>query len=284
MPGLILMTRTMQKRGSCDTTQPFLKWLGGKRALVSKHIKPIYNDAKPIGKVVEPFCGSLAVSLGLQPEHALLCDTNPYLINLYNVLAQGNTLTQAYDNTADDYYEARDHFNDLIAKDKWHKTKCGRIEMASLFYYINRHCFNGLIRFNSRGQFNAAYGKYKQTWYEPLNAYCQQFTGWTFVNDDFESLTDKISKSDFIYADPPYDTTFSSYTKDVFTWDDQVRLAEWLAAAPCTVVASNAGTTRIKALYQALGFEVKTVKVARSISCDGNREAATEMLAVKEGA
>lgn len=276
------MTKTMQKRGSCDTAQPFLKWLGGKRALVSKHIKPIYDNARPIGKLVEPFCGGLAVSLGLQPEHALLCDTNPYLINLYQVLAQGHTPAQAYDNTADDYYEARDRFNDLIAKGKWQKTKNGRIEMASLFYYINRHCFNGLIRFNSRGQFNAAYGKYKQTWYEPLDAYCKQFTGWSFINDDFECLTDKISESDFMYADPPYDATFSNYTKDGFTWDDQVRLAKWLAAAPCTVVASNAATPRICALYRKLGFDVKTIDVARRISCDGNRDDALEMVAVKE--
>lgn len=276
------MPRIVQKRGSCDTTQPFLKWLGGKRSLVAEHIKPVYDRAKPVGKVVEPFCGSLAVSLGLQAEHALLCDTNPYLVNLYQVLAQGHTLAQAYDNSADDYYEARDRFNDLILKGCWQKTKRGRIEMASLFYYINRHCFNGLIRFNNRGQFNAAYGKYKNVWYEPLNAYQHQFTGWSFVNDDFECLTESISDSDFVYADPPYDTTFVGYTKEGFSWNDQVRLAEWLSALPCTVVASNSGTARIKTLYQDLGFQVKSIKVARSISCDGNREAATEMFAVKE--
>ncbi len=272
----------LQRSGCCDTTQPFLKWLGGKRLIVPTQIKPIYDRVKPIGRVVEPFCGSLAVSLGLQAERALINDSNPYLVNLYQVVSEGHTLAQPYKNTEHDYYEARSRFNGLIRKAAWQHSAKLRIEMADLFYYINRHCFNGLIRFNSKGEFNAAYGKYKKVWYEPLDSYHETIGPWEFRCGDFEELTDGISPSDFVYADPPYDSTFNLYTKSAFEWADQVRLANWLASLPCTVVASNSATQRICALYKDLGFKVKTIDVRRSISCDGNRDDALEMVAVKE--
>ena len=276
------MVATIQRRGACDTTTPFLKWLGGKRLLVHTQIKPVYDRVKPVGKIVEPFCGGLSVSLGLQPERALLNDSNPYLVNLYQVVADGHTVAQPYCNTERRYYQARDEFNALIKNANWQKSKAGRLKVASLFYYLNRHCFNGLIRFNSKGEFNAAYGKYRSPWYEPLDAYKEQLGGWTFTTGDFEQLTGRVGPSDFLYADPPYDTTFTKYTKDSFDWEDQLRLANWLAAMPCTVVASNAATPRICALYRKLGFDVKTIDVARRISCDGNRDDALEMVAVKE--
>jgi len=274
--------KLLQRPGSCETTQPFLKWLGGKRLIVPTQIKPIYDRVKPIGRVVEPFCGGLAVSLGLQAERALLNDSNPFLINLYQVVAQGHTLAQPYTNTEEDYYKARKRFNELIRVGDWRQSSQLRLEMADLFYYINRHCFNGLIRFNGKGEFNAAYGKYKKAWYEPLDAYHKTIGPWEFRCGDFESLTDGITSNDFVYADPPYDSTFTLYTKEAFGWADQVRLANWLASLPCTVVASNSATQRVCSLYKKLGFKVKTIDVRRSISCDGNRDDALEMVAVKE--
>lgn len=269
----------LQRPGSCDTTQPFLKWLGGKRELVNSEIRPLYNRVKPIGRLVEPFCGSGAVALGLGAEHALLADVNPHLINLYQAIQQGEFKLASYANTEEDYYAARTRFNALIAEGL--RTKRSKREAAAIFYYLNRHCFNGLIRFNAKGVFNAAYGKYKRAWYEDPSSYQGAFAGWTFANASYQETLAQVQPSDFVYIDPPYDNTFTGYSKDKFNWEDQLDLAERAAALDCAVVISNSGTRRICNLYKQLGFKLKTVSVRRSISCDGNRDDAIEIIATK---
>jgi len=269
----------VQRPGTCDTTQPFLKWLGGKRELVNSQIRPLYAKAAPIGRLVEPFCGSAAVALGLGAEHALLADANPYLINLYQAIKAGTFQLAPYANTEDDYYAARDRFNDLIRAGV--NTVETASEAAAIFYYLNRHCFNGLIRFNNKGIFNAAYGKYKKAWYEDPSPYQGAFAGWTFASASYEQTLSQVRSSDFVYLDPPYDATFTKYSKGGFDWDDQLTLAEIAASLNCPVVISNNGTSRIRKLYKRLGFTLKTVQVRRSISCDGNRDDATEILAYK---
>ena len=86
---------------------------------------------------------------------------------------------------------------------------------------------------------------------------------------------------DFIYADPPYDVEFTQYYQNNFNWKDQERLAIWLSNHSGPLLASNQATPRILALYRDLGFTVYTLPAPRSISCDGNRKPATEMLACK---
>lgn len=273
------MPTLLQRPGSCDTSQPFLKWLGGKRELVGSEIRPLYNKVKPIGRLVEPFCGSAAVALGLAPEHALLADINPHLINLFQAIQEGRFRQARYENTEADYYEARARFNDLIEAGL--RTKTAKREAAAIFYYLNRHCFNGLIRFNAKGVFNAAYGKYKRAWNEDPSCYRDTFTGWSFTNAGYQETLAQVLPTDFVYIDPPYDNTFSKYSKGGFDWEDQLDLAERAAALECPVVISNNGTPRIRRLYQRLGFRLKTVSVRRSISCDGNRDDALEIIATK---
>ena len=269
----------LQRRGSCDTSQPFLKWLGGKRELVNSRIRPLYNQAKPIGRLVEPFCGSGAVALGLNAEHALLADANPYLILLYKAIQLGEFKIAKYSNTSDDYYAARKRFNELI-KDGI-ATKHQQNQVAAIFYYLNRHCFNGLIRFNNKGVFNAAYGKYKNTWYEYPSSYQETFAGWNFQHGGYQQTLSQVRDTDFVYLDPPYDATFTLYSKGGFTWEDQQQLAESAAALKAPVVISNNGTPRIRTLYKRLGFKFETVMVRRRISCDGNRDDAPEIIAHK---
>ena len=102
---------------------------------------------------------------------------------------------------------------------------------------------------------------------------------YQFKCSDFEKL--KLKPSDFIYADPPYDVEFTRYAQQDFSWEDQQRLAEWLAAHPGPVVASNQATPRILQLYRRLGFNIRTVSAPRMISCSGDRTRATEMLATR---
>src|SRR5689334_2500153 len=111
---------------------PPLKWAGGKRWLVP-HLESIWSDYSASFRLVEPFCGGLAVALGLNPERALLNDANPYLINFYQQLQSGLTGLKTPKNDSVFYYEARERFNDLIRS-----RKAFTAEAARLFHYLNR--------------------------------------------------------------------------------------------------------------------------------------------------
>ena len=252
---------------------PPLKWAGGKRWLVP-HIEPLWRGHRQ-RRYVELFCGGLAVALGLQPERAVLNDLNPHLINFYAQLRRGLSLKieARYDKTL--FYAHRARFNQLI---KNGDPKTG--EAAQLFYYLNRTCFNGLCRFNRSGEFNVPFGQYKAVNYaNDLSVYRKLFRGWSFTNKDLAELS--IEPDDFIYADPPYDVEFTSYSAGGFSWDDQVRTAELLAKHRGPVLLSNQATKRIVDLYRRLKFDLKFLHAPRRISCNGNRQTAREVLATK---
>ena len=173
------------------------------------------------------------------------------------------------------FYRHRNRFNELIRDGKWKSA-----EAAQLFYYLNRTGFNGLCRFNQSGEFNVPFGSHKSINY--ANDFLDlrtAFRNWTFTNCDIESLP--VQRGDFIYADPPYDVEFTTYSAGGFGWEDQVRTAKWLAAHTGPVVLSNQATERIVELYEKLGFRIRYLDGPRSISCTGNRSAAREVLAVK---
>lgn len=173
------------------------------------------------------------------------------------------------------FYRHRSRFNKLIKDGKWQSS-----EAAQLFYYLNRTCFNGLCRFNQSGEFNVPFGSHKSiTYATDFSQFPRAFKNWTFTSHDISSLP--IAPDDFIYADPPYDVEFTSYAAGGFTWDDQVRTAEWLAAHPGPIVLSNQATARIVELYKKLGFTISYLAGPRRISCTGDRSAAREVLAVR---
>lgn len=252
--------------------RPPLKWAGGKRWLVSD-LRPIWEPLRGY-RLVEPFCGGLAVSLALQPERALLNDLNPHLVTFYNWLQKGLKMSLKFENEEEFYYQARTRFNQLI-KDP---VTSGNQEVAELFYYLNRTGYNGLCRFNQSGEFNVPFGRYKRINYAgDFLEYQAQLAAWEFSVGDFETLS--LEKDDFIYADPPYDVEFTQYSPTGFTWDDQVRLALWLKAHEGPVVASNQATKRIVELYSDLGFQITFLAGPRRISCTGDRTPAQEILA-----
>ncbi len=253
--------------------KPPLKWAGGKRWLLPRLASLWQSHSSR--RYVEPFCGGLAAPLGLRPTHALLNDINPHLINFYNHLQRGLEITIEMKNEEQSFYRHRTRFNKLIKDSEWPGT-----EAAQLFYYLNRTCFNGLCRFNQSGEFNVPFGRHKSISYaKGFSQFRPVFENWTFTSSDISAL--RIEAEDFIYADPPYDVEFTTYSAGGFGWDDQVRTAEWLAGHPGPVVLSNQATTRIVALYEKLGFRIHYLDGPRRISCTGDRTAAREVLAMK---
>ncbi|MEI6668351.1 MAG: Dam family site-specific DNA-(adenine-N6)-methyltransferase [Acidobacteriota bacterium] len=259
--------------GADAPTRPPLKWAGGKRWLVP-HVRRLWAP-HATHRLVEPFCGGLAVTLAIGPERALVNDINPHLINFYRQLKRGLTIRLPMENDSAAYYAHRQRFNQLL-RDGRVKTA----EAASLFYYLNRTGFNGLCRFNKSGEFNVPFGRYARIRYDrDFSGYVGAFAGWDFRHVDFERLP--LRPDDFVYADPPYDVPFTQYARGRFSWDDQVRAATWLARHTGPVVLSNQATPRIVALYERLGFRLTCLSAPRRISCTGDRTPAREVLAVR---
>ena len=253
--------------------RPPLKWAGGKRWLAPHIADRLWKSDQHL-RLVEPLCGGLAVTLHLMPEKALLNDINPHTINFYQWLKKGLRISLPMKNDRVLFYEYRQRFNDLVA------AGCGDSEeAASLFYYLNRTCYNGLCRFNRKGEFNVPFGRYNNPPYKrDFSEYRSVFANWEFRCGDFEKI--KLREDDFVYADPPYDVEFTQYSREDFSWEDQKRLARWLARHKGPVVISNQATERITHLYHDLGFKLHPLKGPRLISCTGNRTPVDEVLGV----
>ena len=250
-----------------------LKWAGGKRWLIPKLEKLWKKHAHR--RLVEPFCGGLSVALGLQAEKALLNDVNFAVINFYQQIQQGLTLDISLENDEVAYYQKRTEFNRLNQMGGAENTT------AQLFYYLNRTGYNGLCRFNKSGGYNVPFGRYKTINYQTdFTPYQSVLSGWEFSNKDFAELD--INENDFIYADPPYDVPFRQYAQQGFSWEDQERLAEWLAHHKGPVVLSNQATDKIIQLYKKLGFKLRYLDAPRRISCKASgRNPAKEVIATR---
>jgi DNA adenine methylase len=209
------------------------------------------------------------------PKRAFLNDVNPHLINLYRWLKRGLRVDLPMENNEALYYQHRSAFNKALREDRQDTA-----EAAGLFYFLNRTGYNGLCRFNNRGEFNVPFGRYKRIPYtRDFSAYRETFAEWTFACGDFAVI--RLAPDDFVYADPPYDVEFTEYSQGGFGWSEQVRAAEWLATHPGPVVLSNQATKRIVKLYQGLGFTLRYLQAPRLISCTGDRTPAREVLATR---
>jgi DNA adenine methylase len=252
---------------------PPLKWAGGKRWQV-RHLHD-YWTAHAHRRLVEPFCGGLAVALSLAPRRALLNDVNPHLINFYRWLKRGLVISMPMSKSKRRYYASRVRFNKLLGSGRGDSA-----EAAELFYYLNRTGYNGLCRFNRSGLFNVPFGRYKRIAYRhAFPEYVGALAAWDFVSTTFDGV--RLDPDDFVYADPPYDVEFTQYSKDGFGWDEQVRTAEWLAQHPGPVILSNQATARITDLYASLGYRLTFLDAPRRISCTGDRTPAREVLALR---
>jgi len=269
--------------------KPFLKWAGNKFRVLP-HLVPHIDTPK---RYVEPFGGSLSVALNTTAEQYILNDVNKDLVAIYQNLVNPNDdsfiqyceeLFTPENNTKEEYLELRQHFN-LTTDSK---------ERARLFIYLNRHCFNGLSRYNSKGGFNVPFGKYDKPVCpseEMMNFrmyfLSKQLVRFTSLSFEDSSLYEDLEVGDVVYFDPPYvpasDTAnFTSYATDGFTSDQQTKLAqlaETLSAKGIKVIVSNHDVPITRELYK--NATLYPIQVTRTVAAKGSsRKKANELIAV----
>lgn len=244
----------------------FLKWAGGK----GKILDFLYSYFPESNNFFEPFCGSGIVSLNSKYENCYLFDINNDLINTFNVLYSekerfiGFCKDLFIYKNEEDFYKIREDYNNT--KDLFLK--------AAFFIYLNRHCFNGLCRYNKKGFFNVPYGKYKEPYFpEKELYYFLSRTNLHFFNDDYKKAFEIAKSGDFIYCDPPYSpikqiTNFSSYTKEGFSFEDHLLLKNKIEEAKengIKIIISNHDTDFTRELYKKAD-KIIFIEVQRTIS------------------
>ncbi|EBV7176657.1 Dam family site-specific DNA-(adenine-N6)-methyltransferase [Salmonella enterica subsp. enterica serovar Thompson] len=265
--------------------RPFLKWAGGKYSM----LPDLYHIIPAGMRLIEPFVGGGSVFLN-SDKHAcfLLADVNTDLINLYQMLAvvPDTVIRHArvmFDrlNNAESYTALRDEFNAQVMDAP---------ERAAAFLFLNRHCFNGLIRYNRNNQFNVGWGKYPSPYFpeEEIEAFTRMAHNCVFMAAGFHRTLALAGEGDVVYCDPPYEPMpgtagFTNYASGGFSWDSQVALAESCVAAHqrgAKVFISNSTAPRVIELYERHGFTLHRVNARRSISSKGStRETANDIVA-----
>jgi len=258
------------------TPHPFVKWAGGKRQLIPKMEKYIPNEYK---KYIEPFIGGGALFFHLNPPEAILIDNNKELINCYNVIkANLDELVvslKKHKNNKEYYYEVREADRNLTEFSNW-----SDVERASRTIYMNRCCYNGLYRVNSKGFFNVPFGRYKNPRFcdeENLKAVHEALQTAEIIWGDFEDCLNYANKGDFIYFDPPYHplsetANFTSYTKDNFGKESQERLFkvfDELNNRGCKLLLSNSYNKFIIELYK--DYKIIILNAKRAINSNPDK-------------
>lgn len=265
--------------------KPFVKWAGGKRQIIDK-LKMYAPDE--FNTYYEPFVGGGALLFELSPKKAVINDYNEELMNVFNCIKDEtkfnkmcNELNHHEANHSEEYYyEIRNKDRD--------KTKFKRMpdyKRSARTIYLNKACFNGLYRVNSKNEFNVPFNrKAKVNTYDGQNlgiihSYLN-FNDVKLLNTDFEEAVKDAKKGDFIYFDPPYDSetsTFNSYTENGFGKEEQVRLArvyKELSDKGCYVMLSNHNTTLVKDLYK--DFNIHVIEAKRNINSNGKKRGKVE--------
>lgn len=259
-------------RQSGLTLQPFTKWTGGKRQLLST-LKSLMPDS--YNNYFEPFIGGGALFFDLAPQTACINDFNSELINCYQQIKDNpieliDLLTKHQINNSKDYYL------NLRSVDRNNRiNEMSLTERAARIMYMLRVDFNGLYRVNSKNQFNVPYGRYKNPKIvdTPLILAISDYLNKNniqIMNSDFEEVVKFVKFGDFVYFDPPYiplsDTSaFTSYTHEGFSYEDQVRLRDTfkrLDEKGAFVMLSNSSSPLVKELYK--DFYVHEIEATRT--------------------
>lgn len=268
--------------------KPFLKWTGGKTKLLPQLVPLLPSDWRN-RQYVEPFVGGGALFFHLEPENALLNDSNRELINTYRIIAANVAIligwledAKRYHNKTN-YYNLRDMYNNPFT------YNLTQTEKAAIFIYLNKTCFNGLYRVNKKDEFNVPIGSYKKPNICDEKVLLEAFRilkNATLYSLDFEELIDFINPDAFVYFDPPYvpitkTSNFTSYTKSGFTEKDQIRLRgffEKLTRLGCKCMLSNSDCDTVRELYK--NFNIKEVETGRSINCKGTKRGKIKELVI----
>ena len=267
---------------------PVVKWVGGKRQLLSE-ISPLLP--KRITSYCEPFLGGGAVLFSIQPSKAIVNDLNSDLITVQEVIRDDveeliDNLKK-HENSSEYFYTIRD-----MDRNKETYAAMSKVERASRLIYLNKTCFNGLFRVNSSGEFNSPFGHYKNPNIvnEPvLRAVNKYFSSSniTFCNEDFAVTLGRISKGSFVYLDPPYDpvsdtANFTGYNRGGFDRNEQIRLKQCcdeLTQRGVKFMLSNSATTFIKELYK--DYDISIVQAKRAINSDASKRGAIEEVLIR---
>jgi len=268
-------------------TGPFVKWAGGKKQLLDR-LKARLPES--YGKYYEPFIGGGALLLDVQPSRAIINDTNEQLLNIYRQLKinaeaviSAVNLLDAEPCDTNRYNAMREVYNKKISANEL-DAQC-----AALMIWINKHCFNGLYRVNSKGLFNVPYNN--KAGGVSMDADNLRNIGILFRNNDidirqgdFEVACSDVASGDFVYFDSPYipvseTANFTDYTKDGFSLEDHKRLANLykrLDSIGTKVMLSNHNVPLVHELYD--GFKIETVDVRRAINSDASKRVGKEVI------
>ena len=265
--------------------KPFVKWAGGKRQILDKlkeRLPEEYNT------YYEPFVGGGALLFELEPKNAVINDFNDELINVYKVLCDEvkfNKMIKLLNKHEAKHSE--EYYYEIRNKDRNKRSfkRLAEHTRAARTIYLNKACFNGLYRVNSKGEFNVPFGKKdKVNTYEGSNLnllnYYLSSNNFQILNGDFEKAVETAQKGDFIYFDPPYDSdtsTFTSYTEVGFGKNEQIRLAKVfkdLSNRGCYVMLSNHNTKLINELYSE--FNIHVIEAKRNINSNGQKRGTVE--------
>lgn len=272
---------------SNSSVAPFVKWAGGKRQLIPQireRMPEKYND------YYEPFVGGGAVIFDLLPANALINDINKALINTYRTICNESDAFLKEVNRLDNdmwedgkkyYYSIREHYNDKLMRSEYD------VELAALFVFINKHCFNGLYRVNGKGLFNVPYNNSRRVSIdeEAIMTASGYLKGVTIIDGDFEQACKNAKKGDFVFIDSPYaplnPTSFESYTKEGFDIESHKRLAKLydeLTARGCYCMLTNHNTELINELYGNKDYKIDVVSVKRMINSDASNRVGEEVI------
>lgn len=259
------------------TTKPFLKWAGGKQALV----EPILSRfPSTFHCYFEPFLGGGSILLASQPKLARANDLNGWLIATYTAIRDDwekvAKILDSIPNTKEDYYLVRQSSNK--EKNRWRR--------AAYFVYLNKTCFRGLYRVNRDDEFNVPYGAYDRRYYSPenLSEVAKAIEEVEFDSLDFEAAIATARSGDFVYFDPPYHkiggfSDFNRYTANQFREAEHERLAllcRQLDKNGVRWLCSNSDTAFVRKLYT--GFLVEELSARRDINLKSNKRTVKELL------
>ena len=266
---------------------PFLKWAGGKRQLlpqIRERMPREYNN------YYEPFIGGGAVLFELLPQKAVINDINIALVNAYRQICnkpeafvqEVNRLdAEIWEDGKKYYYFLRENYNDKLMQEELD------VELAALFVFINKHCFNGLCRVNGKGLFNVPYNNSRKASIDANSIYAisSYLKNVRILDGDFEVACDKAEKGDFVFIDSPYaplnPTSFESYTKEGFDIESHRRLAalyDELTERGCYCMLTNHNTQLINELYGNKGYRLDVVDVKRFINSDASNRVGKEVI------
>lgn len=266
---------------------PFVKWAGGKKQLLTQ-IK--MRMPQKYHTYYEPFIGGGAVLFELLPKRAVINDINKALINTYRQIAQSpiqfiKEINQLDNDMWDDgklyYYEMREKYNDKLLQNEFD------LELAALFVFINKHCFNGLYRVNGKGLFNVPYNNSRRkSCDEDAILETSKFLKKIMILDgDFEIACMEAKKGDFLFLDSPYvplnSSSFEAYTKEGFDVKSHIRLAKLfdeLTERGCYCMLTNHNTEFINTLYSNKGYKIDVVSVKRMINSDASNRVGEEVI------